>query len=137
MSGGDTTVFTNGCFDLLHSGHMALLSAARAMGDRLVVGLNTDRSVSTLKGPTRPIVNEGDRVAALNALECVDLVILFDDDTPLDLIKRLKPDVLVKGADYELDEVVGRHEVEAYGGKVVLVPLLEGFSTTGMVDRTG
>lgn len=128
-------VFTNGCFDLLHPGHINLLHQARALGDRLVIGLNTDASVKRLKGDKRPILCETDRAAILNALESVDLVVLFDEDTPLELIKALKPDILVKGADYSLEEVVGREEVEAYGGKVCLVNLLEGYSTTKIANK--
>jgi D-beta-D-heptose 7-phosphate kinase/D-beta-D-heptose 1-phosphate adenosyltransferase len=129
---GDTVVFTNGCFDLLHPGHISLLYQARALGDRLIVGLNTDASVQRLKGPQRPILTEHDRAAILGALECVDLVIHFDEDTPLELIELLKPDVLVKGSDYRPEEVVGKAEVEAYGGCVKLVDLVEGYSTTGL-----
>lgn len=131
----ETIVFTNGCYDLLHPGHIDLLHKSKALGDRLVVGLNTDASVRRLKGEKRPILNENDRSAILSALGCVDLVILFDEDTPLNLIRSLKPDILVKGADYTLDQVVGRDEVESYGGKVSLVPLLEGYSTTGIVNK--
>jgi D-beta-D-heptose 7-phosphate kinase/D-beta-D-heptose 1-phosphate adenosyltransferase len=129
---GDTIVFTNGCFDLLHPGHISLLYQARALGDRLIVGLNTDTSVRRLKGPQRPILIENDRAAILGALECVDLVIPFNEDTPLELIKLLKPDVLVKGSDYRPEEVVGKDEVEAYGGSVRLVDLVEGYSTTDL-----
>lgn len=132
---GEKIVFTNGCYDLLHPGHIDLLHKSKALGDRLVVGLNTDQSVRRLKGEKRPILSENDRSAILSALECVDLVILFDEDTPLKLIQSLKPDILVKGADYKLDEVVGREEVESYGGEVALVPLLEGYSTTGIVNK--
>lgn len=128
-------VFTNGCFDLLHAGHVASLVAARALGDALVVGLNSDASVRRLKGPGRPIVPEADRACLLAALACVDAVIVFDDDTPRALIAALLPDVLVKGGDYEVSEVVGREEVEAAGGRVVLVPTLPGRSTTGLIER--
>ncbi len=132
---GDRIVFTNGCFDLLHPGHINLLHQSRALGDRLVVGLNTDVSVKRLKGERRPILSEIDRAAILNALASVDLVVLFDEDTPLELIKSLKPDILVKGADYRIEEVVGRDEVESWDGKVCLVPLLKGYSTTGIADK--
>ncbi|MBU0992778.1 MAG: bifunctional D-glycero-beta-D-manno-heptose-7-phosphate kinase/D-glycero-beta-D-manno-heptose 1-phosphate adenylyltransferase HldE [Proteobacteria bacterium] len=132
---GEKIVFTNGCYDLLHPGHIDLLHKSRALGDRLVVGLNTDASVRRLKGEKRPILNENDRSAILSALSCVDLVVLFDEDTPLRLIKALRPDILVKGADYRLEDVVGRDVVESYGGKVMLVTLLEGYSTTGIVNR--
>jgi len=128
-------VFTNGCFDLLHPGHINLLHQARSFGDRLVIGLNTDFSIKRLKGDLRPILSEQDRAAILNALDCVDLVVLFDEDTPLELIKNLKPDVLVKGADYKLEEVVGREFVESYGGEIRLVQLLEGNSTTGLANK--
>ena len=132
---GDTVVFTNGCFDLLHPGHVNLLYQSRSHGDRLIVGLNSDASVKRLKGPSRPILSEHDRAAILGALECVDAVITFDEDTPLTLIKAIRPDILVKGADYALDQVVGRAEVEAYGGKVQLVPLVPGHSTSSLADR--
>jgi D-beta-D-heptose 7-phosphate kinase/D-beta-D-heptose 1-phosphate adenosyltransferase len=132
---GGRIVFTNGCFDLLHPGHINLLHQSRALGDRLVVGLNTDASVKRLKGENRPILSEIDRAAILSALASVDLVVLFDEDTPLALIKSLKPDILVKGADYRLEEVVGREAVESWDGQVCLVPLLKGYSTTGIADR--
>ncbi len=134
-SSGEKVVFTNGCFDLLHPGHINLLHQARFFGDRLVIGLNTDSSIKRLKGDLRPILSEQDRAAILNALDCVDLVVLFDDDTPLALIKNLKPDVLVKGEDYKLEEVVGREFVESYGGEVRLAKLLEGYSTTGLANK--
>jgi D-beta-D-heptose 7-phosphate kinase/D-beta-D-heptose 1-phosphate adenosyltransferase len=129
-------VFTNGVFDLLHSGHIALLEAARAEGAALVVAVNTDASVRRLaKGPDRPLVPHGERARLVAALACVDCVVLFDEDTPLALIRRLKPDVLVKGADYARAEIVGADEVEAWGGRVVRVPLVPGLSTTGLVAR--
>jgi len=129
-------VFTNGCFDLLHRGHVGYLQAARALGDALVVGLNTDASVRRLgKGDARPVVGEDDRAVVLGALECVDAVCLFDEDTPRDLIAELLPDVLVKGGDYDLEDVVGREEVVAAGGQVILVPFLEGYSTTDLLTR--
>jgi D-beta-D-heptose 7-phosphate kinase/D-beta-D-heptose 1-phosphate adenosyltransferase len=129
---GDRVVFTNGCFDLLHPGHISLLYQARALGDRLIVGLNTDASVRRLKGPRRPFLSEQDRAAMLGALECVDLVIHFDEDTPLELIGLLQPDILVKGSDYRPEDVVGKKEVEAYGGCIRLVNLVDGYSTTGL-----
>ncbi|WP_435016404.1 D-glycero-beta-D-manno-heptose 1-phosphate adenylyltransferase [Tundrisphaera sp. TA3] len=132
---GQRIVFTNGCFDLLHVGHARLLRQAAALGDFLVVGLNADASVRRLKGPSRPINDESSRAELLAALECVGAVALFEDDTPLALIEAIRPDVLVKGGDYTPDEVVGRAEVEAAGGKLVLIPLVEGHSTTGMVKR--
>lgn len=134
-SDGQRIVFTNGCFDLLHPGHIRLLHQARALGDRLVVGLNTDASVRRLKGETRPVLGEQDRGVMLNALACVDMVVLFDEDTPEALIRQLKPDILVKGADYRLQDVVGRDIVEAYGGEVKLIGLLEGYSTTGITQK--
>lgn len=134
---GERVVFTNGCFDLLHPGHISLLHQARALGDRLIVGLNTDASVRRLKGPQRPFLSEQDRAAMLGALACVDLVIHFDEDTPLTLIGHLQPDILVKGSDYRPEQVVGKSEVEAYGGCVKLVDLVEGYSTTGLGRKMG
>jgi D-beta-D-heptose 7-phosphate kinase/D-beta-D-heptose 1-phosphate adenosyltransferase len=125
--------FTNGCFDIVHAGHIALLAAARAQCDRLVVALNTDSGVRRLKGPQRPVNRLSDRAAVIAAVEAVDAVISFDDETPIDLIRRLQPDVLVKGADYTIDTVVGAEEVQAAGGQVVLVDLVEGHSTTGLI----
>jgi rfaE bifunctional protein nucleotidyltransferase chain/domain len=127
-------VFTNGVFDLLHAGHIDLLTAARALGDSLVVGLNTDASVHQLKGPTRPIHSEADRAYVVAALECVDAVTVFDEDTPLELIMALRPDVLVKGGDYTPDTIVGRAEVESWGGRVHVVPLTAGHSTTSIIE---
>jgi D-beta-D-heptose 7-phosphate kinase/D-beta-D-heptose 1-phosphate adenosyltransferase len=127
--------FTNGCFDLLHPGHVALLAQARAAGDRLVVGLNSDASVERLKGPGRPVQSAAARAAVLSSLASVDLVVVFEEDTPRALIAELKPDALVKGADYRLDQVVGADIVEAYGGKVVLAELLPGHSTTATIAR--
>lgn len=132
---GSTVVFTNGCFDLLHPGHISLLYQARALGDRLIVGLNTDASVRRLKGSGRPILSEQDRAAMLGALACVDLVVHFDEDTPLHLIQALKPDILVKGSDYKTHEVVGREVVESYGGSVKLVELVQGYSTTKLTRQ--
>ena len=127
--------FTNGCFDLLHPGHVSLLSQARAQCDRLVVGLNSDASVVRLKGPGRPVQSEQARAAVLASLASVDLVVIFDENTPLSLIAEIKPELLVKGADYRHDEVVGVEIVEAYGGKVMLAELLPGFSTTATIAR--
>ena len=135
QSSGQKVVFTNGCYDLLHPGHIHLLHQSRDLGDRLIVGLNTDASVSRLKGNSRPIVTERDRAAIVSALGCVDLVVLFDEDTPLQLIQAIKPDILVKGEDYHLDQVVGREVVESYGGRVCLVPLLQGYSTTQIAEK--
>ena len=132
---GRVVVFTNGCFDLLHPGHVALFEAARSQGDLLVVGLNSDRSVRALKGEGRPLVTEAERAETIAALEAVDRVVVYDEDTPRDVITALAPDVLVKGADWALDAIVGREEVEAGGGRVVRVELLPGRSTTSMVSR--
>ena len=129
-------VFTNGVFDLLHPGHVELLEAARREGDALVVGLNTDASARRLaKGPARPVAAERARARVLAGLAAVDCVVLFDEDTPLDLIHALAPDVLVKGADYSRDRIVGADWVEARGGRVVRVPVVPGFSTTALVER--
>lgn len=132
---GQRVVFTNGCFDLLHIGHARLLREAAALGDYLIVGINSDASVRRLKGQERPINSEDARAELLGALECVDAVVVFDDDTPLALIEAILPDVLVKGGDYRPDEVVGRAEVEAAGGKLVLIPLVQGHSTTRIIHR--
>ena len=132
---GEKVVFTNGCFDLLHPGHVNLLHQARTCGDRLIIGLNTDCSVKQLKGESRPILAEQDRAAILSALECVDLVVLFAEQTPLNLIEAIQPDILVKGADYALDQVVGREIVESYDGEVRLIQLTEGYSTTGLIEK--
>ena len=128
-------VFTNGCFDLLHPAHIYLLNEAKACGSRLIVGLNSDASVRRLKGEDRPILNEKDRAAIIGALNCVDIVIIFNEDTPLELIKSLQPDMLVKGADYRSESVVGGEIVASYGGNVVLVPILEGYSTTNLTSK--
>jgi len=132
---GERIVFTNGCFDLLHVGHLALLEQAKREGDRLVVALNTDRSVRALKGPGRPIVSEASRAKLLAALPCVDAVLLFDEETPLNLIRALRPDVLVKGGNYAEEEVVGAKEMKNWGGKVTLIPPVDGFSTTAILGR--
>ena len=128
-------VFTNGVFDLLHPGHIDLLTAARAAGEALIVGVNTDASVRRLKGPTRPIRNEAERAYVIAALECVDLVVAFPQDTPLELVIRLRPDVIVKGGDYAEDTIVGAREVKSWGGRVLVVPLTPGQSTTGIIER--
>lgn len=132
---GQRIVFTNGCFDLLHTGHVTYLEAARKLGDRLILGLNTDRSVSALKGPTRPVIHEQDRARVLAALESVDAVILFDEDTPLALIDAIKPDVLVKGSDYTEDQVVGGQEVKTWGGRVALIDIVPGRSTSNIISK--
>jgi len=132
---GRTIVFTNGCFDLLHAGHIALLERAKRSGDLLVVGINSDRSVRALKGPTRPIVGERERALLLAALESVDYVTIFRDATPARLIARLRPHVLLKGADWGSSQIVGRQIVEAHHGRVIRVPLLKGHSTSRLVKR--
>jgi D-beta-D-heptose 7-phosphate kinase/D-beta-D-heptose 1-phosphate adenosyltransferase len=134
-SEGARIVFTNGCFDILHRGHTEYLAGARALGDVLVVGLNTDRSVRALKGPGRPIVPEDDRAHVLAALSSVDYVALFDEDTPIELIRAVLPDVLVKGAGYNRDTIVGADLVESRGGTVVALPELPGRSTRSIIDR--
>ena len=128
-------VFTNGCFDLLHAGHVTYLEAAKKRGNKLILGLNTDRSVTALKGPDRPVVNQHDRARVLAALESVDAVILFDEDTPLALIQQIKPDVIAKGSDYTADQVVGGKEVESWGGEIALIDLVEGRSTTNIIQK--
>ena len=132
---GKRLVFTNGVFDLLHVGHVRYLAQARALGDALVVAINSDRSVRELKGPGRPVFDENERAEILAALRDVDYVVVFDDISPRSLIKRLLPDVLVKGGDYQLDEIHGREEVEAAGGKVVSLPFVAGASTTSLLER--
>ena len=127
-------VFTNGCFDLLHQGHIYLLNTARSFGDVLIVGLNSDASVSRIK-PGRPVQDEQSRTRLMASLEVVDAVILFGEETPKELIEKILPDVLVKGGDYKLEDVVGRTSVEKHGGKVELVPLEEGFSTSGLIAK--
>jgi rfaE bifunctional protein nucleotidyltransferase chain/domain len=132
---GRRVVFTNGCFDLLHPGHLALLEAARAEGDLLVVGLNSDRSVRALKGPGRPVLPEAERAEALLALEAVDRVVAYDEPTPEVVIRALVPDVLVKGEDWAADAIVGSDVVTAAGGRVVRVRLVPGRSTTALLER--
>ncbi len=131
---GQTVVFTNGCYDLLHPGHIRLLEKARSMGDRLILALNTDSSVQRLKGRFRPLLPEGERVAMVLALEAVDAVALFDEDTPRELIAAVLPDILIKGADWA-HFIAGREEVEAAGGRVLALPLEPGYSTTGIVEE--
>jgi D-beta-D-heptose 7-phosphate kinase/D-beta-D-heptose 1-phosphate adenosyltransferase len=130
-----TLCFTNGCFDLLHPGHVQYLEEVRALGDFLVVGLNSDASVRRLKGPARPLQDERARAQILGGLRCVDAVVRFEEDTPLELITALQPDILAKGGDYTPETVVGREVVEARGGRVVLIPFLDGHSTTAIVER--
>jgi rfaE bifunctional protein nucleotidyltransferase chain/domain len=132
---GRRVVFTNGCFDLLHPGHIRSLELARELGDALIVGLNSDASVRQLKGVGRPVIPERERAEILSALESVDAVVIFDDLTPREVISRLLPDVLVKGGDWPGDQIVGRQEVEATGGRVVSVPVVPGYSTSAMLKR--
>lgn len=133
---GRRVVFTNGCFDLLHVGHVRYLQAARALGDFFVVGLNDDASVRRLsKGPGRPLVPQAERAEILAALACVDAVIIFSQDTPLELIRTLRPNVLVKGGDYTLETIVGRAEVLSWGGEVRVIPFVPGYSTTSLIQR--
>ena len=132
---GCRVVFSNGCFDILHAGHVAYLKEARKMGDLLVIGVNTDASVKRLKGNRRPINPLADRMTLLAALEAVDFVVPFQEDTPLELIKKIEPDVLVKGGDYRVEEIVGAKEVFANGGEVKVLPFLEGRSTTNMIEK--
>jgi D-beta-D-heptose 7-phosphate kinase/D-beta-D-heptose 1-phosphate adenosyltransferase len=132
---GRKIVFTNGCFDLIHLGHVMYFRFAKAQGDLLVVAVNTDKSIRKLKGPKRPIINEDDRTQVLEELESIDYLIRFDEDTPLSLIEQIKPDVLVKGADYKKEQVVGWDLVEANGGRVELAPLISGRSTSAVIQR--
>ena len=132
---GRRVVFTNGCFDLLHPGHIETLQKARSFGDALVVGVNSDRSVREMKGPGRPVLPEKERAEILAALECVDGVVIFDEPTPREIISALLPDVLVKGGDWASDAIVGREEVEAAGGKVVSIPVVAGHSTTAILEK--
>lgn len=132
---GKRVVFTNGCFDLLHPGHVRYLTEARSLGDVLVVGLNGDRSVRALKGEGRPILNQEERSEVIAALEAVDFVVVFDEETPKELVAELLPDVLVKGGDWPIDQIIGRVEVEAAGGRVFSLRYIEGSSTSDIIDR--
>ena len=132
---GQTVVFTNGCFDLMHPGHVSYLQQARSLGDALIVALNSDRAVRELKGPARPILDEHERAAVMAALGCVDYVTIFDDVSPRDIIAALLPDVLVKGGDWGVDQIIGREEVEAAGGRVLNLPFVAGCSTSEIIDR--
>lgn len=132
---GHRVVFTNGCFDLLHRGHTRLLQQARELGDLLIVGLNSDASVRRVKGPSRPVLSEEERAEVLSALASVDYVVFFDEPDPGSTIAALQPDVLAKGADWAKDQIVGRETVEGRGGRVVTIPLVEGSSTSGIIDR--
>ncbi|TDX02213.1 D-glycero-beta-D-manno-heptose 1-phosphate adenylyltransferase [Dinghuibacter silviterrae] len=128
-------VFTNGCFDILHRGHIDCLGKAASFGDYLIVGVNTDAGTRRLKGPQRPVNKEGDRLLLLAALEVVDAVILFDEPTPIELIKAIRPDVLAKGGDYNIDTIVGAKEVMGWGGSVEVIPYEQGYSTTGLIEK--
>lgn len=128
-------VFTNGCFDILHPGHIQYLNDAAALGDKLIVGLNSDSSVRQIKGPHRPIFSEAFRLAMLEALRSVDAVILFSEETPLKLIQQIKPDFLVKGGDYRVDQVVGAEYVQSYGGEVRILSFVEGYSTSAIINQ--
>ena len=132
---GKKIVFTNGCFDILHRGHLHLLRAAKALGDLLVVAVNSDSSIKQIKGPRRPVVSQAGRAELIEALEMVDYVVLFDEPNPCNLLAALKPDVLVKGGDYGHETVVGADIVESNGGKIAVFPFLEGFSTTDIIER--
>lgn len=132
---GKRIVFTNGCFDILHRGHIELLKAARALGDILAVAINSDSSVARIKGDRRPVVRQDDRAAVLASLESVDFVTMFEEDTPAEIISILKPDILVKGSDYEMDKIVGRRQVEEDGGKVVRIPLHGDLSTENLLRQ--
>ena len=132
---GARIVFTNGVFDILHPGHLRYLEAARRHGDLLIVGLNSDASVRRNKGPERPINPEHERAEVLAALACVDAVSIFDEETPADIIRRVEPNVLVKGADWPADQIVGRDTVEARGGRVILEPIEQGYSTSSIIDK--
>jgi rfaE bifunctional protein nucleotidyltransferase chain/domain len=132
---GQTIVFTNGCFDILHIGHVDYLEKARNLGDKLVLGLNTDHSIRRIKGETRPIVEENARARVIAALGFVDAVVLFDEDTPLRLIQTIKPDILVKGDDYTIKNIIGADFVIENGGKVETIPLVKGFSTSNIIEK--
>lgn len=132
---GRRIVFTNGCFDILHHGHLDYIAHAADMGHALVIGVNTDASVQKLKGPERPVTKENDRLFQLASLLCVDAVCLFDEETPLSIIEAVKPDVLVKGGDYTIDRIVGADFVQQRGGSVEIIPFVTGYSTTGLIER--
>jgi D-beta-D-heptose 7-phosphate kinase/D-beta-D-heptose 1-phosphate adenosyltransferase len=132
---GKRVVFTNGVFDLLHPGHVRYLKTARSQGDALIVGVNSDRSVRANKGPDRPVIPEDERAEVLSALACVDAVVMFDEQTPAAIIEAIQPDVLVKGADWPSDQIVGRETVEARGGRVIRVPVETGYSTSRILER--
>lgn len=132
---GARIVFTNGCFDILHRGHVEYLKKARAQGEVLIVGLNTDASIRHIKGPSRPINGQADRAAVLAGLDSVDYVVLFGQDTPLELINQLKPDILVKGGDWHPEKIAGADIVKSYGGRVLSIPFIKGYSTSGLIEK--
>ena len=132
---GSKLVFTNGCFDILHVGHTKYLAEAKNQGDYLIVAINTDSSVKSLKGDSRPINSLRERMDVLSALQAVDYVCSFNEETPLNIIKKLRPHILVKGSDYKIDDVVGKQFIESYGGTVELIPFIEGFSSTDLINR--
>jgi len=132
---GTKVVFTNGCFDLIHSGHIHILKESRVLGDYLIVGLNTDSSVQRLKGPDRPINHWVDRAQVLASIRYVDCIIGFDGDTPMELIEHLRPDIITKGGDYDMEEMIGREFVTGYGGEVAILPFIEGVSSTSMIEK--
>jgi len=132
---GKMISFTNGCFDILHRGHLTYLKAAAALGEVFIIGLNSDQSVARLKGPNRPVVAELDRALLLSELRFVDYVCLFEEDTPLELIKKIRPDILVKGGDYKPEQVVGREFVESYGGRLEIIPFVGGYSTSALLNK--
>jgi rfaE bifunctional protein nucleotidyltransferase chain/domain len=133
--GNEKLVFTNGVFDILHAGHASYLTEARNAGDALIIGLNSDASVRAIKGPNRPIQQEADRALLLASLKCTDAIVIFDEETPFEIIRFVLPDILIKGADYSRETIVGADVVEAHGGRVLTVPLAEGRSTSGIVER--
>lgn len=130
-------VFTNGCFDILHIGHARYLYAAREMGDFLIVAMNSDRSVKAIKGPDRPIMNQSERSEMLASLECVDMVVIFDEDNPIEVIRYLMPDILIKGGDWKEEDIIGADVVRAAGGQIRSIPYINGYSTSGIIKRIG
>jgi len=134
-SSNEKIIFTNGCFDILHKGHLEVLAKTADLGNRLIIGLNSDSSIKNLKGGNRPIVDENSRAILLAALSFVDAVVLFSGQTPLNLIAEIKPDILAKGGDYKITEIVGHEVVQQNGGEVITIPLIEGFSSTNIIDK--
>lgn len=132
---GEEIVFTNGCFDIIHRGHVEVLARAADLGDKLIVGLNSDVSIQKLKGKDRPIIQENSRAILLAALDFIDAIVLFSEETPLDLITTLKPDILAKGGDYKIDTIVGHEIVKENGGEVILIPFVDGFSSTNIINK--